>query len=189
MRPAPLAAALAALAFLLHAGGAAAQEEEPYEPTGEVRFFGWSTGAGATFDVRRVVGPNVNLSRRDNGSWAGDLAGMNVDLEVVGDRIRGSNVSLQVTKKKTLIHVEGLFFGARVNLELEPKRFHGRFGACSLDLDRKNMEPYHGNVGCQRVNMATPQTARASLQLFGDAGAAEPPLMQLAFALLAVLPG
>src|SRR5690242_902387 len=102
-------AALAAL--LLSPLGGAAQDRPPFEATGELRFHGYgSVGTSAAFDGERLVGPTVNLTRREDGTWGGDLAGQNMDLEVTERRVSGPNVSLALSQKDGRTEVEGLFF-------------------------------------------------------------------------------
>jgi len=188
MRTVPFVIALAAA--LLAGPRAAAQDSPPFEPTGELQFYGWGpAGSGASFDGKRLVGSTVNLTRRDDGTWAGDLVGQNMNLKISQERITGANVNLHFTQKGGRTGVEGLFFGARVRLELDGKRFRGRFGACSLDLRRKARAFFHGDVGCQRANADFPASGKASLKLIGEAAEERPPLPQFALALLAILPG
>src|SRR5690242_12279587 len=40
-----------------------------FKAQGEIRY----RGGSASFDETRVVGPHANLSRRSDGSWAGNL--------------------------------------------------------------------------------------------------------------------
>lgn len=177
--------AMTAVAALLAAPAALA-----FEPTGAVSFQAPGASAGANFDGERVVGPNVNVSREEEGvGWAGDLSGANMALEVSATRLRGASVSLAVERKPGELKVEGMFFGQRVRLELSGKAFTGRYGACSFDLMASPKTPglYRGDVGCMKGG-ASPATAKAGLRLAGDAAGAEPPLPQTVLALLAVLP-
>lgn len=179
-------AALAA--FLLSALPAAAQAP-PFEPTGELRFLGHgSIGSSASYDGERLVGPTVNLTRREDGSWAGDLAGQNMDLEVSDRRVTGPNVNLTLSQKGGRTEVEGLFFNQRFRVTLDGKRLRGRFGECSFDLVRKRSGSFHGDFGCLRPGAAFPTSAKATLSLIGTAADAAPPLPQFALALVAILP-
>lgn len=180
---------IAALAAALVAGTATAQEQ-PFEPTGEVRFVGWgSTGTGAAFDGERIVGPSVNLTRRDDGTWAGDLAGHDLDLQLSPTHAKGPNVNLSFETKDGRTTVEGLFFGRRIRIAMDRKRFQGKAGICSVDLARKGPAAFQGQIGCMPTGRGVPQTSRATLQLIGQAGADQPPMPQLALALVAILPG
>jgi hypothetical protein len=83
--------------------------------------------------------------------------------------------------------VEGIFFGQRVRITVDGKKFTGRYGTCSLDLRRRTEGSYRGDVGCMRSN-TFPSAGRVQLRLMGDATSAAPPLPQFVIALLAVLP-
>lgn len=174
-------AVLAALAAAPHAALA-------FEPTGELSFnAGGLAGGGASFDQERVVGPSVNVSRQETGGWAGDLSGSNMELAVSPTRLSGAGVSLALEQRPNALKVEGLFFGQRVRLELDAKKFSGRYGRCSFDLTRKAPGIYRGDVGCLRTG-SFPSTARVVFRLSGQAADETPPMPQLALALLAVLP-
>lgn len=175
---------LAALLLALPAGA----QEAPFEPTGELRFHAsGGVGSGASYDDQRVVGPSVNLTRREDGSWAGDLAGEGVSLDVDAGRATGPNVNLRFAQKQGRSEVEGLVFGRRVRVTLDAKRLQGRVGECSFDLARKGAA-LRGDVGCVG-GRGGPASAKATLQLIGDAADENPPLPQLAFALVGALPG
>ncbi len=175
-------------AVLLSALPAAAQAP-PFEPTGELRLHGYgAVGSSASWNGERLVGPTVNLTRREDGTWAGDLAGQDLDLEVSDRRVTGPNVSLTLTQKGGRTEVEGLFFNQRFRATLDGKRLHGRFGECSFDMIRRRGGPFQGNLGCLRSGASFPTSARATLSLIGTAADAAPPLPQFALALVAILP-
>jgi len=175
---------LAALASLLAAPAALA-----FDPSGEVTF-GLAAGLGgsASFDGERVVGPAVNVSREDGAGWAGDIRGGDMVLEVTATRLKGAGVSIALDRKPGELHVEGILFGQRVRLELKQKTFTGRYGSCSFDLHRKGPGFYRGEVGCMREGTTIAATASATMRLTGEADTPEPPLPQMALALLAILP-
>lgn len=181
LRPLPL------LAAAIVAAPAAAQEV-PYEPIGEVRFITVGMGAGASFDEDRIVGPAVNLTRREDGTWAGDLGGRDLDLHGSDGKLVGANVSLNYSQKDGRTEVEGLFFGTRIRFSLDAKRFRGRIGTCSIDFTRRGGGVYRGDVGCVRSGTRLPNTGKARMELLGEAAGASPPLPQLAFALISILP-
>ncbi len=186
-------AAAALVAALAAPGASRAQAARAFEATGELSFHAQGTvGAGAAFDEDRVVGPNVDVARRDDGFWVGELLGLNVSLSVASDRISGPNVDLHVVKEKNeVVAIRGSFFGRRVYLEFGPKTLSGRMGACSVDLARKIPGTYAGDVGCTSTNPRDifPLTARATLRLSGQAAEKAPPQPQFALALMAIIPG
>jgi len=181
------ARAAAALFLVALAPSALAQSPE-YEPTGEVRFIGGGFGSGASFSGERVVGPNVNMTRREDGGWAGDLLGHNLDLHLDNDRLSGPNVNLAFSQKGDKVTIEGLFFGQRVRVGLDHKKLEARMGVCSLDLKRlKAGTIFRGNFGCISPGSRMPASGIGDLQLYGDAAREKPPLSQLTLALVATL--
>ncbi|HEX9290793.1 MAG TPA: hypothetical protein VF904_14835 [Anaeromyxobacteraceae bacterium] len=161
-----------------------------FDPSGELLFVArGAQSAGASYDADRLVGPTVNMSRREDGGWAGDLGGQNIDLEVSDTRLSGANVDLHVDRSNDKTTVRGTYFGQRISLELSPRTVSGRVGACSLDLTRKRPGYYEGDLGCVTRGTAMPAVAKATLKLAGDAATARPPMPQFALALISVLPG
>lgn len=178
-----------AVALLSATALPAAAESPPFEATGELRFHGYgSIGTSAAFDDQRLVGPTVNLTRREDGTWGGDLAGQDMDLTVTATRVSGPNVNLILTRKGDRVDVEGLFFNTRFRVTLDAKRLTGRFGDCSFDMTRRRDGSFNGDVGCLRRGATFPVAAKATLTFLGQAADASPPQPQFALALLAVLP-
>lgn len=183
---APMRATLPALACA--AALAAAPVALAIESTGEVVFRPrGSMASSASFDDERVVGPVVNMTRVEEGEWAGDVNGADVDLHVANGRIEGSSFTLDYSRDGEKVAVEGLIGGVRVRVAMDAKRMHGRFGVCSIDLKRKRVGLYEGDVGCLRGGNF-PVTAKATLELYGQAATADAPQPQLALALVSVLP-
>jgi hypothetical protein len=56
-----------------------------FQATGEVL----TRDSSAAFNDWRVVGPHVNLTRREDGTWAGDIAHVNVVLTPSDGRLSG----------------------------------------------------------------------------------------------------
>jgi hypothetical protein len=180
-------AAALVLGAALAAAPAAAQDT-PFEPTGELRLGGGGFGNGASFDSERIVGPLVNLTRRDDGSWAGDIAGQDLDLQPVKGGLQAPNVTLKFSSKDGKTRIEGLYFGQRVRIDMDRKKLSGRFGSCSMSLERKGAPVYRGDVGCLGPGERLPRTGRVNLEVIGEAAAETPPLPHFALALIAVLP-
>jgi hypothetical protein len=184
-----LAAALSLLAPRL--ASAQADPREPFEATGEVRLrlTGGQT-ASAAFNATRVVGPVVNVTRRDDGTWAGDLLGENLDLRSVegkGQKVTGPNFLLVQSQSGETTEVEGLFNGVRFRATLTAKNITAKFGDCSMDLERRG-GVYRGRVGCIVATSSMPRTSNAVMELMGEAGATKPAFPQLGIALVAILP-
>ncbi|MFO0585352.1 MAG: hypothetical protein U0229_23985 [Anaeromyxobacter sp.] len=185
------ASALAALALALPAAAQTATDSN-FQATGEVRFRvqgGMSTSA--SYNGVRVVGPAVNVSRRDDGTWAGDLLAGNLDLHTVEGKdkdlkVEGAGFTLVQRQVKDGHELEGLYNGVRFRATIEAKRVKARFGNCSIDVEKKGTV-YRGDVGCLQEGQPLPVTGRAVLDLMGDA-LERGPFPQLGLALMAVLP-
>jgi hypothetical protein len=183
------ARAAAAVLFVALAPSALAQSTE-YEPTGEVRFRAGGFGGGASFSADRVVGPRVNMTRREDGGWAGDLLGHDLDLHLDNGRLSGPNVNLTFSQKDDKVAIEGLFFGDRVRVNFDRKKFQGRMGGCSVDLTRlKSGAIFRGDFGCMGPGTRLPASGKGDLEFYGDAALEKPPLPQLTLALVATLMG
>jgi hypothetical protein len=171
------------------AAAPAVAQESPFEPTGEIRFHASAgLGSGASFDETRIVGPAVNLTRREDGSWAGDLAGQDVNLVGGETKLSGPNVNLTFKQKGGKTEVEGLFYGERVRLSVDAKKIKGRYGRCSFDLTRKGPPIYRGDVGCMSQESRLPAAGKAAIELIGKAAADVPPGPQVGLAFVAILP-
>jgi hypothetical protein len=191
--PVRLAALLAAALCLFPPRPASAQADvrEPFDATGEVRLrlTGGQT-ASAAFNGTRVVGPVVNVTRREDGTWGGDLLGENLDLRLVeGKDLKATGINFLLVQRQSgeTTEVEGLFNGVRFRATLDAKSLTAKFGNCSMDLVRKG-GVYRGNVGCIVANQSLPQTDRVVLEFMGEAGATRPPFPQLGIALVSILP-
>lgn len=196
---APTARRLARSLVLLLAAAAtpaAAQEGAapgPFEATGEIRFrVQGQITTSASYNADRVVGPAVNVTRREDGTWAGDLLGENLDLHAADAKpqelkVEGAGFTLVQRPLKGGGHeLEGLFNGVRFRATVEPKRVKARFGNCSVDVSKKGAV-YRGDLGCLEPGQALPRTGSAVLDLMGDA-LERGPFPQLGLALMSVLP-
>ena len=194
MAPLARAAGFLALALALQPRAASAQTDvsETFDATGEIRLrASGAQTASAAFNTVRVVGPLVNVTRRDDGTWAGDLLGQDLDLRFVEGKdlkVTGTNFLLVQRQSGDRTEVEGLLNGIRFRASLDSKSITAKFGDCSMDLSRKG-SIYRGTVGCIQPNTTLPHTDRIQFELLGEAGATKPPFPQFGIALVAVLPG
>jgi hypothetical protein len=74
-----------------------------------------------------------------------------------------------------------------MRVSLDGKRMRGHYGVCSIDLARKRVGLYEGDIGCMR-GRSYPATGKASVELYGEAAKPDAPQPQLALALVSVLP-
>jgi len=160
-----------------------------FKASGEVFFDAQSSGTSVAFSDFRMVGPRVNMTRADDGSWRGNVGDREMIVKVQPGRITGDGIDLYVVKKPgnvPAISVQGMYFQRQVWFTLKAAEIQGTTdgGSCSFDL---NPGPapgsWIGGVGCGG-NLRT-----GTLQLTGTAAnLGEPPMPQLVFALIAVLP-
>jgi len=184
---------LAASLALPLARAAAQEPDAPFEPTGEIRFrISGGITTSASVNASRVVGPVVNMTRREDGTWGGDLLSENLSLRIedAGEgkeqKALGSFFTLVQRPQKDGILVEGQFNGVRFRAEVGPKNVKARFGRCSIDAVKKGTV-YRGDVGCLYPGLTLPETGRAVLEFMGELSD-RAPFPQLALALMAVLP-
>jgi hypothetical protein len=139
-----------------------------FVPTGEISM----RSSGAAFDAVRVRKPNVNLSKRTDGSWGGVMNGQAIDVSVTPDKISGVNLTLKLEEsggpKGTVI--TGQFQGKIVRFEIGPETALIRTPAHSVTLTRSSPNTFGG---------------RGELEFKGDAALAEPPWPQFALAMMA----
>lgn len=164
--------ALTILALSFFAGCVTAQPlpetETEFVPTGEILL----GSKGAAFDAVRVRKPNVNLTKRSDGSWGGVLAGTGIDVSVTPKRVTGVGITLVLEEsggeKGTVI--TGQWQGKTVRFEIGPEQALIRTGTFSTTLTRSGPNTFG---------------ARGELELKGEAGLPEPPWPQMGLALLA----
>ena len=160
-----------------------------FKASGEVFFDAQSSGTSVAFSDFRMVGPRVNMTRAEDGSWRGNVGDREMIVKVQPGRITGDGVDLYVVSKPgkvPAISIQGMYFQRQVWFTLKAGEIQGTTdgGRCSFDLTPAQAPGYWtGGVGCGG-NLRT-----GTLQLTGtaaDIGA--PPMPQLVFALIAVLP-
>jgi hypothetical protein len=160
-----------------------------FQATGEVFFDAQSAGTSVAFSDFRMVGPRVNMTRAADGTWRGNIGDREMIVKVQPGRITGDGVDLFVVKKPgkaSTVSVQGMYFQRQVWFTFKAGEIQGTTdgGSCSFDLNPAQAPGYWtGGVGCGgNIRMGT-------LQLTGTAAnLGEPPMPQLVFALIAVLP-
>jgi hypothetical protein len=157
--------------------------------TGEVFFDAQGSGTSVAFGDFRMVGPRVNMTRADDGSWRGNIGDREMIVKVQPGRITGDGVDLFVVKKGgtvPAVSIQGMFFQRQVWFTLKAGEIQGTTngGGCSFDLSPAKAPGYWtGGVGCGgNVRVGTLQLTGAAANL------GEPPMPQLVLALIAVLP-
>lgn len=144
------------------------ETETEFVPTGEILL----GSKGAAFDAVRVRKPNVNLTKRSDGSWGGVLAGTGIDVSVTPKRVTGVGLTLVLEEsggeKGTII--TGQWQGNTVRFEIGPEQALIRTGKFSTTLTRSGEHTFG---------------SRGELEMKGEAALAEPPWPQFGLALLA----
>jgi hypothetical protein len=141
-----------------------------YEPSGEVLF---SAGESASFNSIRVRAPNMNLSRRTDGSWSGTFDDEAFDVSVTEKYARGVGLMLALDENDAQgFRAEGAWQGRRFRFELKPDNVAIRSDRANFDLKRGAESAYgsHGELKLRgeagTMPCAWPQTAFALLSLF-----------------------
>lgn len=143
-----------------------------FSKTGEVSYGPRS----ASFDDHRVLAPNMNVSRRSDGSWAGVVSAPSntvIDVEYVDGEIRGSNISLRVTEREDGVRIMGYWLGRQMRFELDDDAVRVMTPNRQFAISRRSRGVF-GPAGefrlegeAQRVHPPMPQFALALIAAFG----------------------
>ncbi|MCI0672384.1 MAG: hypothetical protein L0Y64_18185 [Myxococcaceae bacterium] len=156
-------------------GSAGGQEQSDFQKSGEVVVTTGGTSGSASFDARRVVGPNVNVSRRDDGSWAGPVNGQFYSFTMTPGRIAAANFTLSYEETPTGVTMNGYIQGRMFRFEVNDTQLVVRTASGrSLTLPRYSAQEF-GQSG--------------NVKFLGEASQQNPPMPQLAFALLGAFGG
>jgi hypothetical protein len=143
-----------------------------FQATGEVL----TRDSSAAFNDWRVVGPHVNLTRREDGTWAGDIAHVNVVLTPSDGRLSGANADLHFLRWGNEVVVRGHVGGRGINVRVQP--------GDGMPIPDGIACRYEGNlVDCDKQS----SSVRTGIELRGLAARTRDPVMpQFGLALLAV---
>jgi hypothetical protein len=160
-----------------------------FQATGEVFFDAQGSGTSVAFDDFRMVGPRVNMTRADDGTWRGNVGDREMILKIQPGRITGDGVDLYVVYKPgslPAVSIQGMYFQRQVWFSMKAGEIQGTTdgGRCSFDLSPgRTAGSWTGGVGCVgNVRTGTLQLTVTAANL------AQPPMPQLVLALVAVLP-
>jgi len=165
--PAPPAAAAAPT------GAAAPASPVTEAMVGEVMVLPYNRAAA--YGVSRVRGPGVNLTDAGDGTWKGDIRGLNGVFTVTEKRISGANFNMVIDRDGDEVTFQGTVDGKRVRIVMNKETFVARYETRQYDLKRVEPDLW-----------ATIPTG-AALRVKGDAAGENPYYPQFLFALLAVL--
>ncbi len=139
-----------------------------FVPTGEIVI----GSMGASFDSVRVRKPNVNLTKRADGSWGGVIGNTGIDVSVTSKRVTGVGLTLVLEEsggeKGTII--TGQWKGSILRFEITAEQALIRTPTFSTTLSRSSPNTFG---------------SRGELVFKGEAALAEPPWPQFALAMLA----
>jgi hypothetical protein len=171
--PAPPAAAPAATGPAATTGAAAATSPATEPMVGEVMVLPYNRAAA--YGVSRVRGPGVNLTDAGDGTWKGDIRGLNGVFTVTEKRISGANFNMVIDRDGDEVTFQGTVDGKRVRIVMTKETFVARYETRQYELKRVEPDLW-----------ATIPTG-AALRVKGDAAGENPYFPQFLFALLAVL--
>lgn len=162
------AAAAMALSLVGCAMGSSAQgtaaapnPETPFHAEGEVA----SQQGTAAWSSTRVVGPKIDMSRRADGTWAGRIGDLVVDVSVQPGRVVGSDLTAAYSRTGDKTVITGLLHGQMIRYEFDAQHVNVSSLNRSLSLTRDL-----GTGGDVRISSA--------------ADAADAPEPQLTFAMI-----
>ena len=160
------------------APAATASPAAPAAPTqeimvGEVMVLPYNRAAA--YGVSRVRGPYVNLTDAGDGTWKGDIRGLNGVFTVTEKRISGANFNMVIDRDGDEVTFQGTVDGKRVRIVMTKETFVARYETRQYELKRVEPDLW-----------ATIPTG-AALRVKGDAAGENPYFPQFLFALLAVL--
>jgi hypothetical protein len=167
--------------------GEAGKPPGPYVPIGQVDSNA-AAGKSASFDSRRVVGPNIDLVRNEKGDWIGSAGAIERDfvLAVKDGEMRGAGVNVSILRQDDgTIYAGGLFFQTRYEVYYGRTKLKGNThnGRCGFELKLVAPGVYNGDVGCGM------QVSDLTIRFTGEAARFDGMAMpQVVLALLAVLP-
>lgn len=118
------------------------QDPSDFHPLGRIDFRGFS----AAFSEDRVVGPNVSLSRRNDGSWTGRIRDSVIDVNVRTDGVRGSGLLASWEESATGVTVHSECYGQILHLEVNDQIMKLRTSSGARELGRPVMVPGLGPV-------------------------------------------
>lgn len=157
---------LVAGALLLGGCATAQMYNGPFVPNGGIK----GNIGSASYSAHAVRGPRINIARRSDGSWAGELKGQAIDVSVHGDRVVGVNTHMKIEKKPHLLTITGQFNGRMFRFEVTPVHLMARTDTHSRDLPLTGPAGHYSEVtftgNAVGENRPEPQFAFALLSTF-----------------------
>lgn len=158
-------AAVSVLLACAHSGGAP-EPEKVFNKKGGLVFLGGS----ASWDEDEVVGPLVSVSRRGDGSWAGNIVGTPVDVSLYNGRAAGSNLVMKWTDEGDHRVITAQLNNRIHRFEVYPDRVLVRGPSRSFTLSHRGDWTFGPG---------------SELKFEGEAQSMQPPMPQFGIAMLA----
>jgi hypothetical protein len=148
-----------------------------FRSTGEVALSGRiplvsTNPGGASFNRERVVGVQVDVSKRNDGTWGGRINGAPVSINEAGTRITGSGVDINIKRNENEWVIGGYWINESIRIVLNDQEIRAQTPGRSFAL-KKIADGLYGEEG--------------QLRFLGEAALPDPPMPQLAVALLATI--
>lgn len=160
-----MAAACFALALSACASTDGARGASGFQPSGEVFS---SLGSSVAFNDERILGPEINLTRRADGTWAGTINGTLVDIRVKEGNLHGIHIDLNWQPIEGGFKAQGLIGQRIVRVQVDEKWLEVQNGRTSASLWRTGPGTFEDTRGSMRLegeaqDLKMPQTVLALL--------------------------
>lgn len=165
-----LAAAGLALGLSACASTDGARGTSGFQPTGEVLS---TRGTSVAFNDDRILGPEINLTRRPDGTWAGTINDTLVDIRVRDGGLHGIHMDLHWEPIAGGFKAQGLIGERIVRVQLDEKWLEVQNGRASASLWRTGPGSFEDTRGAMRLEggaqeLQMPQTVLALLVVATD---------------------
>lgn len=142
-----------------------AQGTSDFQATGEVTS---SLGSSVAFNDDRILGPEINLTRRSDGSWAGTINDTLVDIRVKEGNLHGIHIDLHWEPTDGGFKAQGLIGQRIVRVQVDEKSLEVQNGRTSASLWRTGPGSFEDTRGAMRLEgeaqqLKMPQTVLALL--------------------------
>lgn len=142
-----------------------AQGTSDFQPTGEVIS---SLGSSVAFNDDRILGPEINLTRRTDGTWAGTINDTLVDIRVKEGNLHGIHIDLHWESTDGGFKAQGLIGQRIIRVQVDEKWLEVQNGRTSASLWRTGPGTFEDTRGSMRLEgeaqaLRMPQTVLALL--------------------------
>ncbi|HLT28667.1 MAG TPA: hypothetical protein VK013_01390 [Myxococcaceae bacterium] len=141
-----------------------------FQATGEVLS---TRGTSVAFNDDRILGPEINLTRRTDGSWAGTINDTLVDIRVKEGNLHGIHIDLHWKPVEGGFRAQGLIGQRIVRVQVDGKWLEVQNGPASASLWRTGPGSFEDTQGAMLLKgeaqeLRMPQTLLALLVVATD---------------------